>query len=327
MKLFHNFIGCALLAATSFVNADTLVPVVIDLEGPYTVHGQQVKQVWTEGLQTCSIHVDGNETPAGTGSEQIALNVELGERTFEARCYGPAQQIGEQKLRQTLFGSYDFDANSVAKSQTIYLDRVNTVNLTLVMVESPSVTMFVNSAEIVESTDYTLVLRDGNEIPVSLGASKEVTYNWHYDNPPVAMKKDDFYLGSLVYERYNFSLMRQIQVTLEATDPEVNMNLEFRQTTALFDDTKGLLIDDYPTGIQTFKVYSVNPADYKVLIQNEDGSLVNVSGTIYSTDANFGFASGDTTYLQDDITISIDWSQIDTQGKVFRIILQEVEDI
>ena len=320
---FKKSLCCAALLAATSVKAE-LVPVVLDLEGPFTVHGQQVKQVWTEGLQLCSIHVDGNETPAGVGTKQIAMNIETGERTFEARCYGPAQQVGEDSRRNTLFGSYDFDAGTVAKSQTIYLDRTNAVNLVLTLAEAPSVTMFINSAEILESTDYTLILRDGTKLPVSLGANKEVTNNWHYDNPPVGIEKDGFYLGKLVYERYYFSLMPTIQVTLEANDPEVNMNLAFRQTTALFDESKGLLIDEFPTGVQTFKVYSVNPASYQVLLQNMDGSLLNVSGTIYTTDANFGFVSGDTVYLQDDVTISIDWSQIDTQGKTFRIILKEV---
>lgn len=326
MKMLQKTLSCAAFLLASFANAQE-VPVVLDLEGPFTIHGQQVKQVWKEGLKLCSIHVDGNQKPIATGIDKIPMNVEVGDRTFEAKCYGPSQQDGELSTRQTLFGSYDFVANTKQKSQTIYLDRVNTVSLTLVMVQNPTVEMFINSAEIVESTDYTLILRDGSKLPVSLGANKEVMYNWYYDNPPVAMEKDGIYLGDLVYQRYFFSLMPTIQVTLEATQPDVNMNLEFRQTTALFDENRGLLIDEFPTGVQTFNVDSVNSADYQVLIQNKDGSLLDISGTIYTSDTNFGFVSGDKLYLSDNITISIDWSQIDTQGKVFRIILKKFEEI
>ncbi len=328
MKMLQKTLSCAAFLLASFVHAQE-ASVVVDLEGPFTVHGQQVKGVWKDNLKTCGVFVDGKEKPLGVGLNEIPMNVEVGERTFIARCYGPAIVGSEGNLsdRQKLFESYDFVAKTKATAQTIYLDRINYVTLTLVMVKNPTVEMFVNSAEIVESSDYTLILRDKSKLQVALGERKQIQLNWHYDNPPIGMEKDGIYLGKLVYERYFFSLMPTIQVTLEATQPDVNMNLEFRQTTALFDENKGLLIDEFPTEVQTFKVDSVNPADYQVLIQNKDGSLLDISGTIYTQDTNFGFVSGDKLYLSDNITISIDWSQIDTQGKVFRIILKKFEEI
>ena len=323
MKMLQKTLSCAAFLLASFVHAQE-TSVIVDLEGPFTIHGQQVKGVWKDNLKTCGVFVDGSEKPLGVGLKQIPMNVEVGERTFIARCYGPAIVGSDGSLsdRQKLFESYDFVANTKATTQEIKLDRINYVTLTMVMVKNPTVEMFVNSAEIVESSDYTLILRDKSTLPVTLGERKQIQLNWYYDNPPIGIKKDDIYLGSLVYERYFFSLMPTIQVTLEATQPDVNMNLEFRQTTALFDENKGLLIDEFPTGVQTFKVYSVSPADYQVLIQDKEGKLLDVSGTIYTSDTNFGFVSGDIVSLSNDITISIDWSQIDTQGKIFRIILK-----
>ena len=318
---------CALLFAQSAYSQD--VQVALDLPGPETVYGQQVKQVHLDSLDACAIYVD--DQVAGTlsfSAGQVTLSVTPGVRNFKAKCFGAPQTVERlvEPVRQTLFGTYDFEAKSYQKTQEIFLDQNNLVTLTLVLVDNPMVTMDIKADEIYTNTDYQVIMRDGTKKTYTTGEYKDITDNFDYEYPPVAIERDGAYLGEFVYQQYHFSKNRYIEVGMVLSEPEITTEFEISQTQALYGD--GLIIDDEPDYKQTFNIYSVEQGFYEILIKDlATGELEPVTGTIYLDDNfNYGYVSGDRGELYRNVTISIDWTQIDTSGRKFSIALKKVEN-
>jgi len=325
MKAKKLSIACAFALFAQNVYSNE-VTVALDLQGPVTVYGQQVKQVHLESLDACTIYVD--DVAAGIVNFSVGeteISVAPGVRNFKAKCFGAPQTVARlaEPVRQTLFGTYDFEAKSYQKTQEIFLDQSNNVTLTLVLVDNPMVTMDIKSDYIYANTDYQLIMRDGSKKAYTTGEYKDVTDNFDYEQPPVAIERDGAYLGEFVYQTFNFSKNRYIEVDLVLGEPEITTEFEISKSDALYGD--GLVIDDEPNYVQTFPVYRVEQGLYEVNIRDlATGELEPVTGTIYLDNFNYGFVSGDQGELYRDVTISIDWTQVDTSGRRFSIALKKV---
>jgi len=83
-----------------------------------------------------------------------------------------------------------------------------------------------------------------------------------------------------------------------------------------------------PSSNEKFYIENVESDSYRVLILDSENNYINAIGKIYTWDANFGFVSADTVYLDGDIIdITVNWLQLEDRNKKFVIYIEPVGEI